>query len=70
MVRLISKSYEFQNDGVPVCGYVGLSTDDKPVHNIATGSNFYEIDTGKMFMFDEEADVGSEWIDQDFESGD
>lgn len=37
----------------------GLSTDDKPT-NVANGSTFEEIDTGKKYMFDEEANTWSE----------
>ena len=38
------KTYEFR----------GLSTDDKPVENVGNGSVFIEIDTGKVFIFDEQ----------------
>ena len=33
---------------------VGLSTDSKPTANICTGSVFTEVDTGDVYMFDEE----------------
>ena len=32
----------------------GLSTDDKPTEDITNGCVFIEIDTGKIFMYDEE----------------
>lgn len=32
----------------------GLSSDDKPVENIITGSRFLEVDTGIVCAFDEE----------------
>lgn len=38
------KTYEFR----------GLSTDEKPVERIGNGSVFIEIDTGKVFIFDEQ----------------
>lgn len=38
------KTYEFR----------GLSTDEKPVENAGNGSVFIELDTGKVFMFDEQ----------------
>ena len=38
------KTYEFR----------GLSTDEKPVEKIGNGSVFIEIDTGKVFIFDEQ----------------
>lgn len=31
-----------------------LSTDEKPTTNIANGSTLVEMDTGKVYMFDEE----------------
>ena len=48
----------------------GLSTDEKPMtvldYPIANASFFYEIDTQRIFEFDEE---NSQWIEQKF-SGD
>lgn len=49
--------------------YLGLSTDTKPVdsglkENDLNGSVFYEMDTQKVFMYDEE---GSEWKAQNSE---
>ena len=41
------KTYEFG----------GLSTDEKPVEKVGNGSVFIEIDTGKVFMFDEQNKV-------------
>ena len=38
------KTYEFR----------GLSTDEKPVERVGNGSVFIEIDTGKVFIFDEQ----------------
>lgn len=45
-------------------GYVemaGLSTDAKPTVNIATGSIFVEVDTGKVYFFNSD---GAEWVEQ------
>lgn len=33
--------------------YAGLSSDTKPVNNVRNGSFFLEMDTGKVFAFDE-----------------
>ena len=33
--------------------YEGLSTDTKPTTNIPNGSRFLEMDTGKVYMFDQ-----------------
>jgi hypothetical protein len=41
--------------------YNGLSTDTKPIEGVRNGSKFVEIDTGKVYMFDEE---GKTWIEQ------
>lgn len=39
--------------------YYGLSTDEKPISNNLNGSFFYEIDSGDLYVYDEE---GSSWI--------
>lgn len=39
----------------------GLSTDTKPTTGIVTGSIFTEIDTGKVFFFNE---TGTQWVEQ------
>lgn len=31
----------------------GLSTEDKPVANLITGSKFTEVNTGDVYLFDE-----------------
>ena len=36
----------------------GLSSDDKPVTGIVTGSRFTEVDTGDVYAFDE---TGGTW---------
>ena len=36
----------------------GLSTDSKPTSGLVTGSLFLEVDTGKVYAFDE---VSSTW---------
>lgn len=54
MVRILSS--DGKRDGtIPVlCEFAGLSTDTKPTENLATGSTFLEVDTGDVFLFDEE----------------
>ena len=39
----------------------GLSTDDKPIVGLVTGSKFTEVDTGIVYLFDE---VSEEWFAQ------
>lgn len=38
----------------------GLSTDEKPTQNVANGSSFIEMDTGRIFFFDE---ANGRWLD-------
>lgn len=38
-----------------------LSTDEKPIENIGNGSTLLEMDTGKIFMFDEENQIWKEF---------
>ena len=40
--------------------YRGLSTDKKPTERVGNGSVFFEMDTCKVFMFDEKA---KKWIE-------
>ena len=47
-------------------GYIGLSTDSKPTRSVNNGSMFYEMNTQKKYMFDEE---GVQWIEQPAEGG-
>lgn len=42
------RTYEFR----------GLSTDIKPIERVGNGSIFIEMDTGKVYMFDEQ---NTEW---------
>lgn len=50
--------------GAWVAEYRGLSTDEKPIlaneKKVTNGSTFLEMDTGKVFLYDEEHD---EWIE-------
>lgn len=41
--------------------YAGLSTDTKP-SNVPNGSRFYEIDSGKYYVYDADNDT---WYDTD-----
>lgn len=42
-------------------GIYGLSTDTKPTEKVENGTYFYEMDTKKVFMFDEE---NQQWLEQ------
>ena len=58
MIRVMEQKYIatnfFYNE------FAGLSTDTKPVDGVATGSVFVEVDTGKVYLFDE---VGKTWTE-------
>ena len=41
--------------------YDGLKDDTKPTDGVRNGSVFVEMDTGKIYLFDEQ---NGEWIDQ------
>ena len=61
MVRVISA--QVVAAGKEVCfGFAGLSTDEKPIRDdMATGSSFLEVDTSKVYFFDEVTDGGKWW---------
>ena len=42
-------------------GYVGLSTDEKPTVALRNGDTFVEMDTNKLFAWDED---GGQWLEQ------
>ena len=45
--------------------FAGLSTDTKPeTDDIATGSLFHEVNTKKVYAYNEEGTAGSRWIEQ------
>lgn len=41
----------------------GLSTDTKPTGGIVTGSMFVEIDTGKVYLYNESGAAGHKWVE-------
>ena len=51
MVRIIQKKFvAFSTFYIEAAG---LSTDTKPTEDIITGSLFFEVDTGDIYVFDE-----------------
>lgn len=44
--------------GNPLCG---KSTDEKPNYGMENGQQFYEMDTGKVYMYDAETKT---WLEQ------
>ena len=53
------KATQFDDDSVLIQA-VCLAADSKPTTGIANGSTCIEIDTGKIFMFDESGDAWTE----------
>lgn len=40
----------------------GLSTEQKPITNVVTGSVFLEVDTGDVYARNEDGSSGDEWM--------
>ena len=56
MIRILTeRAFDNEKNYIEAAG---LSTDTKPTAGIITGSSFIEVDTGTVFVFDEE---GGEW---------
>lgn len=56
----------FFDEDVKYSEMFGLSSDDKPVSGLITGSKFVEADTGIIFVYDEES---GEWFAQNTGNG-
>lgn len=41
---------------------VGKSTDTKPIGKMVSGSKFTEIDTGTIYLYDEDGAAGERWV--------
>lgn len=61
-IRISSnKIYRLDNGTVAhMTEFFGNSTDTKPTDNLVNGSTFVEVDTGKLFLFNEAA---SAWVE-------
>lgn len=56
MVRTLNVTYLTSIDTVANYEFAGKSTDDKPTQkDIATGSTFFEVDTGDVYVYEEES---------------
>ena len=59
---LEARLLDYDSNGTPI-NYkkiAGLSTETKPTTGVCTGSEFFEVDTGKTNYFEE---TNTEWID-------
>lgn len=66
MIRKLVDRYFSEDD--KYVEMFGLSTDTKPKAGLITGSKFTEVDTGDVYLFDEEGDgtwakVSAGWVD-------
>lgn len=57
MIRIIENKWQGYGDKHYIEA-AGLSTDAKPTNDLVTGSLYMEVDTGKVYAFDE---VGGTW---------
>lgn len=51
----------FTSDNKMIVTYFGTSGESKPTSNVAFGSLFYEVDTGKVYAFNETTSL---WVEQ------
>ena len=58
-MRIVSE--QFCADGKYIRTYFGNSSESKPTSDLADGSVWVEVDTGKAFLFDESA---TDWVEQ------
>ena len=58
-VRVIN--WKFVSKGKKYFEYSGTSEDEKPTNMVATGSLFHEVDTAKVYAYDEGLE---DWIEQ------
>lgn len=64
MVPIVDKLMSHDSDGNALCyqEIYGTSSETKPVTGLVSGSTFTEADTGDVYMFNESASPGSEWV--------
>ena len=59
MIRILDVK-DFDSDPAKYYKIAGLSTDTKPTASVSTGSVFIEVDTGLVYLYDEES---MEWFE-------
>lgn len=59
MITIVRKESDIKNGNMPVLQITGKSTDEKPT-DVNNGSQFIEIDTGKLYFYDKETE---QWIE-------
>lgn len=71
MRNIIEKLIDHTDDGEIVYAEIyGLSTDTKPTAGLAMGSKFTEVDTGDIYLFNEdETTAENAWVKQGASEG-
>jgi len=59
MITIVRKESDITNGNIPVLQITGKSTDTKPT-DVNNGSQFIEIDTGKLYFYDKETE---QWLE-------
>ena len=63
--RVIVANFLNDGSGKKYYEFAGTSTVEKPVNaTICTGSWFHEVDTKKVYSYNEDAVAGEEWVEQ------
>jgi len=63
--RIIYSEFLADGSGKKYCEFAGSSSAEKPVNGfICSGSMFHEVDTKKIYSFNEDAAAGEEWVEQ------
>lgn len=60
MIRATNAVLIDYENNIQIANLFGTSEDTKPTTGYANGSTFLEVDTGKIYLFNEDA---SEWVE-------
>lgn len=60
MIRATNAVLVDYENNIQIANLFGTSEDEKPTTGYANGSTFLEVDTGKIYLFNEDA---SEWVE-------
>ena len=64
-VRTLCSEFLGDGSGKKYFEFAGSSSATKPVNDsICSGSLFHEVNTKKLYAFNEDADSGEEWVEQ------
>lgn len=64
-IRTLVSEFLKDGSGKAYFEFAGSSAAEKPVNDrICSGSLFHEVDTKKIYAYNEDGDSGSEWVEQ------